>query len=60
MTTLQYEDSGYRQNQHQKEKEEYAIKFAEWLNKEFKFKLSQNVFRNLIEVYKIYEVNGQV
>lgn len=31
MTTLQYEDSGCRQKQIQKEKDEFAIGFAEWL-----------------------------
>ena len=30
MTTLQYEDSGYREKQLQKEKDEFAIGFAEW------------------------------
>ncbi|CAB4136444.1 hypothetical protein UFOVP309_8 [uncultured Caudovirales phage] len=33
MTTLQYEDSGYRKKQEQKEKDEFAIGFAEWMNK---------------------------
>ena len=33
MTTLQYEDSGYREKQIQKQKEEFAIGFAEWLYK---------------------------
>lgn len=31
MTTLQYEDSNYRQKQLQKEKEYFAIKFSEWV-----------------------------
>jgi hypothetical protein len=30
MTNLQYEDSGYRKKQEQKEKDEFAIGFAEW------------------------------
>ena len=33
MTTLQYEDSGYRKKQHQKEKDEFAIGFADWINR---------------------------
>ena len=33
MTTLQYEDSGYREKQIQKQKEEFAIEFANWVNK---------------------------
>ena len=31
MTTLQYEDSNYRQRQLQKEKEAFAVKFSEWV-----------------------------
>jgi hypothetical protein len=34
MTNLQYEDSGYRKKQEQKEKDEFAIGFAEWLTNE--------------------------
>jgi hypothetical protein len=33
MTTLQYEDSGYREKQIQKQKEQFAIEFAQWLQK---------------------------
>ena len=33
MTTLEYEDSGCREKQIQKEKDEFAIGFAEWLYK---------------------------
>ena len=31
MTTLQYEDSNYRQKQLQKEKDDFAVKFSEWV-----------------------------
>jgi hypothetical protein len=34
MTNLQYEDSGYRKKQEQKEKDEFAIGFAEWFTNE--------------------------
>lgn len=40
-------------------KDEYAIKFAQWLNEEFKFKLSPNAFENLLIIYK-KEQNGQI
>jgi hypothetical protein len=33
MTNLQYEDSGYRKKQEQKEKDDFAIGFAEWVTK---------------------------
>jgi hypothetical protein len=32
MTTLQYEDSGYREKQIQKEKDEFAIGFVKFIN----------------------------
>ena len=32
MTNLEYEDSGYRKKQEQKEKDDYAIEFAQWIN----------------------------
>jgi hypothetical protein len=34
MTNLQYEDSGYRKKQEQKEKDEFAIGFANWFTNE--------------------------
>lgn len=33
MTTLEYEDSGCREKQIKKEKDDFAIGFAEWLYK---------------------------
>lgn len=50
MTTLQYEDSGYRKKQHQKEKDEFAIGFAEWL-----IKRETKYFESLKELLEIYK-----
>jgi len=52
MTTLQYEDSGYREKQLQKEKDEFAIGFAEWINFNFKLDFSDKAFEELLLVYK--------
>lgn len=35
MTNLQYEDSGYRKKQEQKENDEFAIDFAEWCDENY-------------------------
>ena len=32
MTTLQYEDGGYRKKQEQEERDKFAIGFAEWIH----------------------------
>jgi hypothetical protein len=55
MTTLQYEDSGYREKQIQKEKDEFAIGFAEWrvndwVHDERWTKISD--IKELLEIYK--------
>lgn len=60
MTTLQYEDSNYRQRQLQKEKEDFAVKFSEWLERlksseidtiDYDFYLRYNT-EELLEIYK--------
>jgi hypothetical protein len=51
MTTLQYEDSGCRQKQIQKEKDEFAIGFAEWISYKYKFLLDKKGwFRSTYEL----------
>jgi hypothetical protein len=60
MTTLQYEDSGCREKQIQKEKDEFAIGFAEWLilkcdyQRHCIFEYLGNEYSNkeLLEIYK--------
>jgi hypothetical protein len=52
MTTLQYEDSGYRKKQEQKEKEEFTIKFAEWIIVQNHKILNINTIKQLLEIYK--------
>jgi hypothetical protein len=56
MTTLQYEDSGYRKKQEQKEKDEFAIDFAVWflnLSKSDDWeKFDYNTNEKLLEIYK--------
>jgi len=44
MTTLQYEDSGYRKKQEQEKRDEFAVDFTDWV--------SLNYF-----VYNTLEVN---
>ncbi len=54
MTTLQYEDSGYRKKQEQEERDEFAIGFAEWLviryNEDIIF--DEYTTKELLEIYK--------
>lgn len=52
MTTLQYEDSGYRKKQLQKEKDEFAIGFAECLEKYQGGTPNLKVLKELLEIYK--------
>jgi len=60
MTTLQYEDSNYRQKQLQKEKEDFAVKFSEWVERlrsseidtiDYDLYLKHNT-EELLEIYK--------
>ena len=50
MTTLQYEDSGYRKKQEQEERDEFAIGFAEWL-----IKRQTNYFESLKELLEKFK-----
>ena len=66
MTNLQYEDSGYRKKQEQKEKDDFAIGFAEWFtneqspysilygNKEVRFSDFRKKYtaKELLQIYK--------
>jgi hypothetical protein len=54
MTTLQYEDSGYRKKQKQKEKDEFAIDFAEWCIKK------RIDFFDSTEIGETYTIDGNV
>ena len=51
MTTLQYEDSNYRQKQLQKEKDDYAIEFGKWILRNFK-NYGPNDEKELLEIFK--------
>ena len=46
MNVLEYNDSNYREKQEQKEKDEFAIGFAEWC-------LSSGIYHQLIRTQKI-------
>jgi len=56
MTTLQYEDSGYKKKQEQKEKDEFAIGFAEWYlnlwHTDDDSSFNNNSPQQLLEIYK--------
>jgi hypothetical protein len=54
MTTLQYEDSGYREKQIQKEKDDFAIGFAEWLLIIYNEDIIYDAYskEELLEIYK--------
>ena len=55
MTTLQYEDSGCRKKQIEKERDEFAIGFAEWiLNDWFADERWSKIsdVKELLEIYK--------
>ena len=52
MTTLQYEDSGYRKKQEQKEKDEFAIGFAEWFNNLKYDVMRYKTMEEHLEIYK--------
>jgi hypothetical protein len=54
MTTLQYEDSGYRKKQEQKEKDEFAIDFAVWCIKK------RIDFFDSTEIGETYTIDGFV
>jgi hypothetical protein len=54
MTTLQYEDSGYRKKQEQKEKDEFAIGFSDWI-RVCKLKGRPYDFENIKQLLEIYK-----
>ena len=54
MTTLQYEDSGYRKKQEQKEKDEFAIGFSVWCIKK------RVDFFDSTEIGETYTIDGNV
>jgi hypothetical protein len=54
MTTLQYEDSGYRKKQEQKEADEFAIEFAKWCIKK------RIDFFDSTEIGETYTIDGNV
>jgi hypothetical protein len=51
MNVLEYNDSNYRDKQEQKEKEDFALGFAEWLI-ENKVLSSKMPTKELLEIYK--------
>ena len=46
MNVLEYNDSNYREKQEQKEKEDFAIGFAEWITR------AELPLKELLEIYK--------
>ena len=53
MNVLEYNDSNYREKQEQKEKEDFAIGFAEWLIEKEREHPNRNIRMNkLLEIYK--------
>ena len=55
MTTLQYEDSGCRKKQIIKERDEFAIGFAEWILRNGVYHQlirTQKINKELLEIYK--------
>ena len=52
MTTLQYEDSNYREKQEQEEKDKLAIGFAEWTRNLTYRDWHASTTEELLEIYK--------
>ena len=54
MTTLQFEDSGYREKQILKQRDEFAIGFAEWLLIIYNEDIIYDAYskEQLLEIYK--------
>ena len=52
MTTLQYEDSNYREKQEQEEKDKLAIGFAEWTRNLTYRDWHASTTEELLETYK--------
>lgn len=51
MNVLEYNDSNYREKQEQKEKEEFAIDFGQWLLNQ-PYRIKYNDKKELLEIYK--------
>ena len=52
MNVLEYEDSGYRKKQQQKEKEEFAIEFAKWICEKADVPYIKGTLHNTLEIFK--------
>ena len=55
MNVLEYNDSNYRDKQEQKEKDDFAIGFAEWAYRNeynIGFYFKQDATKELLEIYK--------
>jgi hypothetical protein len=52
MNVLEYNDSNYREKQEQKEKDDFAIGFAEWLLNERTGFNRETEIKELLEMYK--------
>jgi hypothetical protein len=57
MTNLQYEDSGYRKKQEQKEKDEFAIGFLKFANKNYIYRKGHYHMKGDFE--KNFNINQQ-
>lgn len=55
MNVLEYNDSNYRNKQEQKEKEEFAIEFVEWLLNEWVNDERWSIITNIKELLEIYK-----
>ena len=55
MNVLEYNDSNYRGKQEQKEKEDFAIEFVEWLLNEWVNDERWSIITNIKELLEIYK-----
>ena len=55
MNVLEYNDSNYRGKQQQKEKEDFAIEFVEWLLNEWVNDARWSIITNIKELLEIYK-----
>ena len=55
MNVLEYNDSNYRGKQEQKEKEDFAIEFVEWLLNEWVNDARWSIITNIKELLEIYK-----
>ena len=52
MTTLQYEDSGYRKKKEEEERDKFAIGFGEYLDSLTYQDMGEFTIKELLEIYK--------